>query len=192
VAFARPYVVQADVQTWFHDPAIYAMIVRELDRGIYRGIGEFHIFGRDADSEGFARFVHLAAQRDLWLHAHCDDYVIERIFALDPGAKVIWAHTGMGTPPERIEELFARYPALYGELSYRSGITEGDSVSPAWRALFTKYPQRFLLGSDTWVPHRWPDVPAIMQSYRTWLSQLPLQVAESIAWRNGFRLFLGE
>jgi len=191
VAFARPYIVQADVQTWFRDPAILAMIERELARGIYRGIGEFHIFGRDADSEGFARFVALAAQRGLWLHAHCDDYVIERIFTLDPQARVVWAHTGMTTPPARVDQLLGRYSRLYGELSFRDGITQEDgALTPAWRALFTKYPKRFLLGSDTWVPQRWPSVPQIMQSYRAWLSQLPPDVAESIAWSNGAALFL--
>jgi len=192
VAFARPYVVQSDVLTWFRDPAIYAMIERELERGIYVGLGEFHIYGHDADNEGFARFMRLAALHKLWLHAHCDDYVIERIFALYPDARVVWAHTGMGTPEQRIDELFTRYSGLHGELSYRSGITEGRRLSPAWRMLFTKYPQRFLVGSDTWVPQRWPDVPDIMDDYRDWLSQLPREVAESIAWRNGARLFLGE
>ena len=192
VAFARPYVVAADVRTWFRDPAILAMIQKELARGIYKGFGEFHIFGHDADSDGFARFVALASQHKLWLHAHCDDYVIERIFALDPNAQVIWAHTGMSTAPARVDELFGRYSRLYGELSYRGGIVEGDALSPAWRALFTKHPERFLLGSDTWVPERWPQVPAIMQSYRAWLSQLPTDVAEQITWRNGARLFLGQ
>ena len=176
VAFARPYVVQSDISTWFVDPFIYAMIERELDRGSYIGIGEFHIYGRDADTEGFARFVQLAAQRSLWLHAHCDDYVIERIFALNPKARVVWAHTGMATPLARIDALFARYPELYGELSYRSGIAEGGTLSPAWRDLFIKYPQRFLLGSDTWVPQRWPEVPSIMENYRAWLVQLPREV----------------
>ena len=192
VAFARPYIVASDVRTWFRDPAILVMIEKELARGIYKGIGEFHIFGHDADSEGFARFVALASTHELWLHAHCDDYVIERIFALDPGARVIWAHTGMSTPPARVDELLGRHSRLYGELSYRSGIVDGDALSPAWRALFTKYPERFLLGSDTWVPERWPEVPAIMQSYRAWLSQLPPDVAEKIAWRNGATLFLGQ
>ena len=192
VAFARPYVVAADVRTWFRDPAILAMIQKELARGIYKGLGEFHIYGHDADSEGFARFVALASQHKLWLHAHCDDYVIERIFALDADARVIWAHTGMSTPPARVDELLGRYSRLYGELSFRGGIVEGDALSPAWRALFMKYPERFLLGSDTWVPERWPEVPAIMQSYRAWLSQLPPDVAAQIAWRNGARLFLGQ
>ena len=192
VAFARPYQVMADVQTWYRDPEIYAMIEQELARGIYIGIGEFHIFDRAADSEGFVRFVRLAQQRKLWLHAHCDDYVIERIFALDPQARVVWAHTGMTTPPERVDELLARHPQLYGELSFRSGILEGNSLSPAWRTLFTKHRERFLLGSDTWVPQRWPEVPQIMSDYRWWLAQLPPAVAEQIAWRNGARLFLGQ
>jgi len=191
VAFARPYNTVADVRTWFQDPEIYAMIEQELERGIYAGIGEFHIFGKDADSDGFARFVQLAASRKLWLHAHCDDYVIERIFALDPNAKVIWAHTGMGTESERVDELLARFPMLHGELSFRGGIEDGSGVSPAWRALFTKYPDRFLLGSDTWVPGRWPQVPEIMTGYRLWLRHLPEDVARRIAWGNGARLFLG-
>lgn len=192
VAFARPYVVMADVQTWFRDPAIYAMIEREIERGIYRGIGEFHIYGEAADSDGFARFVRLAAQHDLWLHAHCDDYVIDRIFALHPQARVIWAHTGMSTPAPLVDALFARYPQLHGELSYRSGIAESGGLSAEWRQLFTRYPDRFLLGSDTWVPQRWPEVPAIMDRYRAWLAQLPADVAEKIAWRNGERLFLAK
>jgi hypothetical protein len=187
VAFARPYEKLQDVQTWFRDPAIFSMIERELARGIYVGIGEFHIFGRDADGEDFARWVRLAAREGLWLHAHCDDDVIARIYALDPAARVIWAHTGMGIPAPRVDELFDRHPALYGELSFRSGIE-----SDAWRALFLKYPDRFMLGSDTWVPTRWPEVPAIMQRYRNWLAGLPEDVAERIAWRNGARLFLGQ
>jgi hypothetical protein len=192
VAFARPYRLMADVQTWYRDPEIYAMIERELERGIYRGIGEFHIYGQSADTEGFARFVRLAQQHNLWLHAHCDDYVIERIFALYPEARVVWAHTGMSIPAERVDELLARYPQLYGELSFRSDVVEGETLSTAWRGLFTRYPDRFLLGSDTWVPQRWPEVPQIMNDYRWWLAQLPADVAEKIAWRNGARLFLGE
>lgn len=190
VAFARPYVIRSDVQTWFRDPARYRLLETELDRGLYVGIGEFHIFGHDADSEGFARVVALAAARGLWLHAHCDDYVISRIFALDPAARVIWAHTGMSTPVDQVTRLLERHPNLYGELSYRSGVDEDGALMDSWRALFLRFPGRFLLGSDTWVPERWPEVPAIMARYRAWLAALPPTVAQAIAWRNGARLFL--
>jgi predicted TIM-barrel fold metal-dependent hydrolase len=93
---------------------------------------------------------------------------------------------------ERVDQLPARFPSLYGELSFRSGIEDGDALSPAWRALFVKYGDRFLLGSDTWVAERWPQVADIMAGYRKWLAQLPEDVARKIAWGNGARLFLGE
>src|SRR5262249_48322321 len=108
-----------------------------------------------------------------------------------PKAQVIWAHTGMSTPAERVDALFAAHATLYGELSHRDGITTaGGALSSTWRAMFSKYPERFVLGSDTWVPQVWPEVPSIMSSHRAWLSQLPRDVAENIAWRNGTRLFL--
>ena len=47
----------------------------------------------------------------------------------------------------------------------------------------------FLIGSDTWINERWSSYPAIMAGYRAWLSQLPREVAEKIAFRNAERLF---
>ncbi len=73
------------------------------------------------------------------------------------GFRLVWAHTGIGgSPVERVDELMARYPTLMGELSYRPGLTcEGGQLCPAWRELLLKYPDRFLIGSDTWVNQRW-------------------------------------
>ncbi len=46
--------------------------------------------------------------------------------------------------------------ALWGELSYRGGITGGDGkLTSDWRNLFARYSDRFLLGSDTWINERW-------------------------------------
>lgn len=98
----------------------------------------------------------------------------------------------MSTDPERVDQLFSRYPMLHGELSYRAGIEDANGISVPWRALFTKYPDRFLLGSDTWVPGRWPQVPEIVHGYRLWLRHLPEDVARKIAWGNGARLFFAE
>ena len=49
------------------------------------------------------RIIDLAVARGLYLHAHCDELALERIFNRNAGARVIWAHTGFSTPPERIE-----------------------------------------------------------------------------------------
>ncbi len=191
VPFIRPYiVVQSDVQTWFSDPRIYALIESEMKRGYYRGIGEFHLHGADAGEAQVKRIVDLAVAKDFVIHAHSDDEAIERLFAHNPKVKIIWAHTGFGTPAEKLEGYFERYPALRGELSYRSGITGGDGrLTPEWRRLFEKYSDRFLLGSDTWITERWDAYAQIIAGYRAWLSQLPREAAERIAFRNAERLF---
>jgi predicted TIM-barrel fold metal-dependent hydrolase len=190
VPFVRPYRTHADRHTWFDDPEIYALIESELARGIgYRGIGEFHVFGRDAATPWVGRIVALAVKHDLWLHAHCDDAALEILLAHDPRVKIIWAHAGFSTPPEKIAQYLARHPGLVAELSYRYDITEGGRLTPAWGALLAAHPDRFVVGSDTWINERWARYGEIMAYYRGWLAQLPPDVAAKIASGNGERLF---
>ena len=190
VPFIRPYRNQADRGTWFNDPAIFALIEAELARPIdWRGIGEFHVFGRDADTPWVRKIVALAVRRGLWLHAHCDDAALEHLLAHDRGAKVIWAHTGFTTSPAKVAAYFERHPNLIGELSYRYDVTSEGRLTPEWRALFLRFPERFVVGSDTWVNERWARYAEIMGYYRSWLGELPPDVAAAIAHRNGERLF---
>lgn len=189
VPFIRVYRDRADYGTWHANPDIAQMIEDEAKRGYYRGVGEFHIFGREAASEVVKRIVNFAASRDLVLHAHCDEAALELLFAHNPQARIIWAHTGFNTPLARVEELFAKYPRLWGELSYRWDVTEGGRLTPEWKAFFTKHAARFLVGSDTWVNQRWQSYPETMGTYRRWLAELPPEAAERIAWKNGAALF---
>lgn len=189
VPFIRVYRDRADYGTWHANPDIAQMIEDEAKRGYYRGVGEFHIFGREAASGVVKRIVDFAVARDLVLHAHCDEAALELLFAHNPQARIIWAHTGFNTPLARVEELFAKYPRLWGELSYRWDVTEGGRLTPEWKAFFTKHAARFLVGSDTWVNQRWQSYPETMGTYRRWLAELPPEAAERIAWKNGAALF---
>lgn len=77
-----------------------------------------------------------------------------------------------------------------GELSYRPSLTcEGGQLCPAWRTLRLKHPDRFLVGSGTWVNQRWVRCAELMQRYRVWLGGFPVDVARRVAWDNGARLF---
>jgi hypothetical protein len=186
----RPYRVRSDIGSWFDDPSIQDLIATEFARGGYAGIGEFHLHGRQADTSWVKRTVDFAVANGLYLHAHADDEALETLFRHNPKARIIWAHMGFGTPPEKVEAYLVRYPNLWGELSYRDGITGPDGrLSEAWRRLFERYPERFLVGSDTWTNSRWQDYDAIIAGYRAWLAQLPREVAEKIAFRNAERLF---
>ena len=190
VPFIRPYRVRADIQTWFGDPVIFDLVQDEFKRGYYRGIGEFHLHGKSAESEWVKKTVDFAVANNLYLHAHSDDEAIEILMRHNPKAQVIWAHTGFGLSTDRVAAMLTKYPKLWGELSYRSGIVDGSGkLTAEWRGLFEKYPDRFLLGSDTWVPERWASYGEIMAGYRAWLAQLPPKVAAQIANGNAKALF---
>lgn len=189
VPFIRPYRVRADIASWYNDPTIFDLVQEEFKRGYYRGIGEFHLSGRAAARDWVKKTVDFAVEHDLFLHAHADDIAIEILMGHNPKARIIWAHTGFGLAPSRVAELLAKYPNLWGELSYRGGITEGGRLTEEWRALFTRFPDRFLLGSDTWINERWASYGDIMAGYRNWLGQLPPEAARKIAHGTARKLF---
>ena len=190
VPFIRPYRTRADVTDWSTDPSIYALIESEYQRGYFRGIGEFHIYGEAAARPLVKKAVEFAAERNLYILAHCDEVALAILLGHHPAAKIIWAHTGFSTPVTRVHELFEQHPALMGELSYRSGITEASGqVSGEWRDLFARHSDRFLLGSDTWINERWFAYDTIIKGYRDWLAQLPEDQAKRLAHGNAERLF---
>jgi Amidohydrolase len=190
VPFIRPYRVRSDMQTWFKDPAIYDLIISEYARGYYRGIGEFHIYGKAAASPWVKKMVDFAVEKKLYLHAHCDEEALLILFRHNPKTRIIWAHTGFSVPAARVAALLEAHPdALWGELSYRGGITTDGKLTDDWRRLLEKHSDRFLLGSDTWINERWADYDDIFKEYRAWLAQLAPDQARRIANGNAIRLF---
>jgi hypothetical protein len=200
VPFVRLYRNRDDYSNWFHDETIHDMVQAELARGTasgpYRGIGEFHLYeSANANGPVAKKLIALAERQKLAVLAHVDDVAIDLLMANAPSKgrdlRLIWAHTGIGGAPiERVQALLERYPLLMGELSYRPGLTcEGGRLCPEWRALILKYPERFMIGSDTWVNQRWSAYDELMRGYRTWLGDLPPDVAKRIAWGNAAALF---
>jgi len=192
----RLYRNRADYTGWHADPAIVEMVERELAAGTaagpYRGLGEFHLYeSANADGPTARRLMQLAEERRLVVLAHVDDVAIERLFAHAPNARLVWAHSGIGgVPIERVRALLRRHPTLVGELSYRPGLTDGDGgLTPEWRALMVEMPERFVVGSDTWINARWDDYESLMRQARRWLGDLPAPVALRIGWENAAALF---
>jgi hypothetical protein len=110
--------------------------------------------------------VDFAVANDLYLHAHADDVAVEILMRHNPRSKIIWAHTGFSLPTARVAEMLAKYPKLWGELSYRGGIVDGAGrLTAEWRSLFERFP------------------------YRAWLDQLPPKIAAQIANGNAKALF---
>ena len=200
VPFVRLYRDLSDHDSWYGDESIYQLVLTELERGTgsgpYRGLGEFHLYDSyNANGAVAKKIMALAEEKNLALLAHVDDLAIDLLMAntASKGKKVrmVWAHTGIsGVPVARVEELLAKYPFLMGELSYRPGLVCGGyKLCPEWRALFIKYPGRFMIGSDTWNNQRWQRYDDIIKGYRILLADLPADVARRIGWLNGKELF---
>ncbi|MES2974612.1 MAG: amidohydrolase [Pseudomonadota bacterium] len=196
VPFIRLYRNRADYDNWFRDETIYEMVQAEYSRGTaggpYKGIGEFHLYdSANANGPVARKLMAFAEEKNLAILAHVDDTAIDLLMGNAPSKgqklRIIWAHTGIGgASAARVNELFAKYPLLMGELSYRPGLTcTGGKLCAEWRELMLRYPGRFMIGSDTWVNQRWDAYDELMKGYRVWLGDLPPDVAKKIAWDNG-------
>ena len=189
VPFLRPYRTRGDMSTWPRDLAVAAYVEDRLKRGVHRGIGELHMGAADVDGPTVKRLAVLAAQRGLFFQNHVDEETIEKLLIAYPNVRMLWAHAGMSSSAATVAKLLDRYPKLWVELALRTDVAPGGTLDPEWRAVFLRYPDRFMVGTDTWATSRWEIVPEATWAVQRWLSQLPPEVAEQIAWRNGDRLF---
>lgn len=184
----RPYRTRGDVATWVRDDTVVAFLEDRLGKSRYAAIGEFHLYGADADLPVPTRMIALAKQRRLVLHAHSDVDALERIFRQDPDARVLWAHSGF-VAADAVRAMLARHRNLWCDLAFRNEHGADGKVPPEWRALFTDYPDRFVVGTDTYTPERWHYIVEHANWSRAWLADLPPALAERIAWRNADTLF---
>ncbi len=190
VPVLRPYRKRGELSSWMHDDSVVAMLEEKLPAGPYAGIGEFHVFGADADLPVVRAVVRLAGRYGIFLHAHSDAEAVERMFAQDPGIRILWAHSGF-TDPQEIRRMLEKYPNLQADLAFRSEFARGGTLVPAWRSLFLDFPDRFMIGTDTYTPERWYAVEDNAEFSRRWLADLPAAVAEKIGRANAATLAEG-
>lgn len=186
----RPYRKRGETSSWVRDDTVIAYLEERLAKYRYAAIGEFHLYGADADLPVPKRMVALAKKHGLMLHAHSDSDAIERLFKQDPDARILWAHSGFESPA-KVRDMLAKHKRLWADLAFRSDHGSGGKVAAEWRSVFLEFPDRFMVGTDTFVPERWYYVPEHAAFSRAWLSDLPADVAERIAWKNGEALFGG-
>lgn len=184
----RPYRSRGELSTWARDESVARHVEERLGRHRYAAIGEFHLYGADADLPVPRRMVELAKLHGLHLHAHSDADAVQRLFRQWPQARILWAHSGFERP-ENVRAMLAQHANLWCDLAFRTDHASGGKVDPEWRKLFLEFPDRFLVGTDSFTPERWHYVGPHANWSREWLADLPREVAEAIAWRNGERLF---
>jgi hypothetical protein len=185
----RPYRVPSDQFSWTRDPSILDYLQERLDLAPYKGLGEFHLNPGEAARDVPRGVLELGAARGLVLQAHTDATGIQELLAQRPDINVLWAHAGMNASPGTVARILDAHPNLWVDLALRTDVAPNGRLDPAWAALFERYPDRFLVGTDTWVVSQWTRLPELMNRVRGWLRQLPPEVAQQIAYANAERLF---
>jgi predicted TIM-barrel fold metal-dependent hydrolase len=116
--------------------------------------------------------------------------VIDSVYEHSPDARVIWAHAGAYPYPRLLHDYLARYPRLYIDLSVRNErIAPDGELDPEWENLLWEYPERFMVGVDTFSIERWRQYGIVATRIRKWLSQLPEDIASGIAHDNAANVF---
>ncbi len=179
----RPYRSRGEIGSWMKDASVVGYLEQRLAKHRYVGIGEFHLYGADADLPVPRRMLALAKERGLLLHAHSDVDCLERLLLQWPEARILWAHSGFERP-EAVRAVLRRHPRLWCDLAFRGDHATGGQIDPAWREAFDEFPGRFMVGTDTFTPERWHYIPVHAGDSRRWLASLPAPLAEGIAWRN--------
>ena len=184
-----PYRNHADRDDWLENPELIEWMTSELDLGDYRGIGEFHLYDGRVNVPAVRRLLALSVERQLVLNVHGEPGVNRKILTIEPGIRVLWAHAGLRTHPRLVGEMLELHRNLWAELSHRADIAPDGQLAPEWRALFERFPDRFMLGSGTYTNDFWFRYNLTLSRTREWLRQLRPALAERIAHQNALDLF---
>lgn len=188
----RPYHGNWGSSNWLKAPDMEAYLEKRLAAYPHEGIGEFHVRVDDPEDRPLLEKVAaMAKKRNIPIHIHSDDQPVRLLYEIEPSLTIIWAHAGMISPPEVVYEMFKKYPTLYADTSYREGDILGGTrgIEPAWMRVIKKFPDRLMVGTDTWVNGQWERYSSLVKFNRVWLSYLPREIAEKIAYKNAEKLF---
>lgn len=215
-AIYSPYRDSQDWYRWQRNEKVLIEAMAALKSGEYDGIGELHIIGG-----GFARklesatvlngLMKLAQQYDVPVMLHTEfskpNYMLA-ICKKHPDTKIIWAHAGAILKPVHVDEVMQICPNVWSGMGARDPwryisnqhTDEKGQLLPEWKALFLKYPDRFMVGSDTVWPVEqldswdepdtgWQQLGKFWGFHRSWLGQLPKEVADKLMHKNALKLF---
>jgi len=188
----RPYHGTAGSSNWTKSPGMEDYLLERLEKYPHEGLGEFHIHRIDPSDEPLLRKVTaMAKHRNIPIHIHSGAAPVDLLYRLEPSLTIIWAHAGMSEPANVVEKMMAKYDTLYADTSFRERdiLGTGDKLDPDWERVLKRYSKRFMMGTDTWVNSQWSRYSDLIAINRQWLSMLPKDIAERIAYKNAELLF---
>ena len=125
----------------------------------------------------------------------------QHLLAHNPGARIVWLHAGWDNTGQRTPELTRRlmgmHPNLFLTLKFQHSHFPGNAVltpggpNPNWMALVRDYPDRIMIGTDSFFASSSSRVGGIFepQPVLSLLSRLPSPLALRIGSQNADRIY---
>lgn len=175
-------------------------VEEELKKGIWKGIGELYMIHESlldyktrADNPVMREIYKLLAKYDIPIFFHYerrneeDVQVLLKEMKANPDVKFIWVHFAHHRDIRELEKELTENLNMYVELEESAGF------SPAQIALFEKFPDRFLLGTDigcflellTTQKHSYLEA---INMHKKLLDLLTPNTAKNLEYKNLFRL----
>lgn len=209
-----PYREADDWSRWPYDEEVLERAGGALATGRYRGIGELHLIGGFAPhwrSPVIQGLFALAGEHDVPLLLHTElssnDYMLHLCRAF-PQVRLVWAHAGAILSPAEVAEVMDACPQLTAELSARDPwrfvnnpiSDDTGALTPQWRSLIERYPDRFMIGSDpVWPVEQldgwdradtgWQEYSRFIGFHRRWLDALPPDLAGKLRLDNAIAVY---
>ncbi len=207
-----PYYKPGIKHTWYRQAQVVEHARKALATGQYYGIGEMHLvsgMGPNRNNPVVNGLIGLAEEYQVPVLIHTDAARYEYFLPVCrkyPRVRFLWAHAGGILPAQQVDELMSRCANVWVELSARDPwhyglFTDTDNkLLPGWKALFTKYPTRFMTGTDpVWNAHQtyrwyeadegWSHYRQLNHFHRQWMKQLPADIEKKIRIDNALRFF---
>ena len=83
---------------------------------------------------------------------------------------MLWAHSGFDQV-DKVRAMLTKHKTLWADLAFRSDHAPSGKLDAAWRKLFVDFPERFMVGTDTYTPERWHYVVEHANYSRKWLGR---------------------
>lgn len=123
---------------------------------------------------------------------------LERLLDHDRRAPIVWEQTGWDNTGfknvELLRTLLTAHPNLYLSIKIRTNTPanipidpQGGRIVPAWRGLIDAFPDRFVLGSDTFFGNSGD--AGTLSNDRNFVRQLSPETARAVAIDNAIRLY---
>jgi len=200
---------------WQRRPGLVAEVRKALASGSYRGIGELHLIGgfalRWKRNDVLKDLLALATEYDVPLLVHTEFSRADPTLSIcraNPDTRLVLAHAGAALPPDEVERVLSACPNVWMDLSARDPwrfvrfpITGAEGrLLPQWEALVSRWPRRFLIGSDAvWPVDRldawdradtgWQRIGDFLDFHRRWASFLPEDVRRRVLLDNARDLY---